>query len=338
MYASKSTQGQVYVPTAQRMKQLPRGQNPKKAGEVQDLVNHIPLLFASAPRHALDIGSGRVSCTHFYLHLANIYAQAHLSHTLASPPLCMKVTAIDSSEVSLAGANKLRAGFQAEDIEHRCVDLDEASIASLLAQWPDASTQDSSSLVLTLHGCGDLTTNLLKAWLPTQQTHHTLLAVGCCYNMMDTKNNGLSFDSRQSTLSDLTARHLNLATQVPSAWNRSNETWSETNLSMLKLFYRARFEAELAISHPDQKTLRIKRLKDKAYSSYGVYREMAAARLSLDVPPSLPLCVHGFEGSQEKVERFMLFRLYVFVPILRMFKLKAGLDQSSGLSARCLDH
>lgn len=223
----------------------------------------------------------------------------------------MKVTAIDSSEVSLAGANKLRAGFKAEDIEHRCVNLDEASIASLLALWPE-SAEDSSSLVLTLHGCGDLTTNLIKAWTNTQSQHnHVLLAVGCCYNMMDAQNNGLTFQSRKSALGHLTARHLNLATQVPSAWVKSDETWRDTKLSMLKLFYRARFEAELAISHPDQKTLRIKRLKDGAYISYAVYRQMAAARLGLKIPDAVMLRVEGVEGNQAEVERLMLFRLYV---------------------------
>lgn len=70
MYSSKPAEAQVFVPPSQRPKQMPRGQSPKKAGEVQDLVNHVPLLFKSAksaPTHALDIGSGRVSFSSYLL-------------------------------------------------------------------------------------------------------------------------------------------------------------------------------------------------------------------------------------------------------------------------------
>jgi len=159
-------------------KSLPRGQSLKKAREVDSLMQHIPLLFSNLtpPSHALDIGSGR----------------AHLSHTLASPPLSLKVTAIDNSEVQLAGANKLKAGFQVGEIVHRCADLDRGSLADLLSTWPKEDLDGkNATLVLTLHGCGDLTTNLLKAWTETQDVHeHTLLAIGCCYNMMDVDKNG----------------------------------------------------------------------------------------------------------------------------------------------------
>jgi len=131
---------------------------------------------------------------------------------------------------------------------------------------------------------------------------------GNYYSSADCSSLALVFADRSSSLSSLNARHLNLATQVPLTWTNTAETWTEAKLSMLKLFFRARFEAESAITHPNVKTLRIKRLKDGCYISYAVYRKAAAARLQIKLGDPTPLEEIGSMYEQE-VEKWLLFRL-----------------------------
>lgn len=159
--------------------------NPKKDHEVGSLVTLIQTLWPSPetrPKYAMDLGSGR----------------AHLSRTLARPPLSMHVCAVDSSDSQLLGAERLDSFYERQSqetiqLDHRLRKLDSPEdITTLLNQWTsdvaegETSQTGSSPLVVALHACGDLSVHILRAFASRarQSQPLSLVLVSCCYNML----------------------------------------------------------------------------------------------------------------------------------------------------------
>lgn len=273
----------------------------KKYHEVTALVALIQSLYPSnRPKRALDLGSGR----------------AHLSRALALPPLNMAVTAVDSSDIQLSGANKLDATYTRQHtdemvLEHRLQKLSSAEdIRQLFEGWcHERSTEkeeEVAPLVLGLHACGDLSVSILQAFADNTAPA-SLVLVSCCYNLLSASKLHLS----GVAVPRITYNHLTLSTQTPDMWDAT----AALLLSHRKLFYRARLEADCG----RQLDRRIGRVRDWAYASYATYRAAALGKSGADrhtpsTPAAARLTVDGVsdddddEEEEAEAEARLLFR------------------------------
>lgn len=212
---------------------------PKKDREISELLCLVDSLNLTT-RHALDLGAGR----------------GHLSAALCDHGF--KVISIDANaQFALPTPSDTAPSFQTTS-------LTADSITELLAAHPP-------SLVVGLHACGDLSPAILKGFLRNAASHeHTLVLVGCCYNLL----------SRYVPFPDLSSYHLQLAAQTPSSWSSN---WSGFERSILKLAFRSRFAAEL-----DGLSPRLGRLPDRHYVSYAHYRAAASAKAGVGPRLNLP--------------------------------------------------
>ncbi|KAG0140603.1 hypothetical protein CROQUDRAFT_111025 [Cronartium quercuum f. sp. fusiforme G11] len=217
-----------------RMLKPRTGIGPKKDREIGQILRLIRSLRLTTS-HALDLGAGR----------------GHLSQALGLEGF--EVLSIDAnSQFELTTA---AASFQTTR-------LDADGIAELLASQPP-------SLVVGLHACGDLSPAILSGFLRDAQTHHhTLVLVGCCYNLLTLANIPRS-------LSFLSSHHLQLAAQTPASWSAN---WGAFERSIVKLAYRSRWASELAPLEPP----RHGRLADRHYESYTQYRVAAIAKSGVE--------------------------------------------------------
>lgn len=175
------------------------GMKPKKEHEVTSLVSLVQDIWPDKPHrptHAMDLGSGR----------------AHLSRALAYLPLQMHVTAVDSSESQISGAEKLDTLYQKQHpdfkplLEHRTKAFNSAEdVSSFLSQWQndprssdiqnkDAARRAPVPLVVALHACGDFSVSILQAFAESMP-HLSLILVGCCYNLVSPSSSS-DYDTR----------------------------------------------------------------------------------------------------------------------------------------------
>lgn len=307
------------------------GMTSKKSHEVERFLALLSTSPSPLPRRAIDIGSGR----------------AHLSRTLTEPPWGMDVLAVDWSESQKEGGERLdrvsrkdtrkgKAKAEVDEadlgeggegrrgkLEHRVQKLDEPSILALLDEDAASSTTRQGPLVVALHACGDLTPSLLRAFvthikgLPTDEpgTHKpTLVAVGCCYNLLSDPSLPLSSflppsrlslsppSSTPSNPSDLSSSHRQLAANCPRSWLSSDQEWDRNRRARRKLLFRARWQVEKDHATRAGKVVRgeegeeggdetrLRRVPDRFYERYDLFRDEAFRRIGISpAPPCIPL-------------------------------------------------
>jgi hypothetical protein len=287
--------------------------------------------------HCVDVGSGRVRCVPPEAHdLAMLTfdnsVQAHLSRSLAAPPLDLHVLAIDWSASQKSGAERLdevlakaRLAPVKGSLTHEVCSLDAEGVADALRRWPPRQAESpdapppppSSSLLVALHACGDLTPDAIKAFISVNQADAKAVFVGCCYNLQTPELFPLSnlirdkFPPPTNSPPSMTRAHLRLTPQSPPTWHLSPASTAAWHASTLRLAFRARFEAELVAAVPQigpPESHRIGRVSE--CKSWEAYRERAMRKMdtvySGDELPELE-----FEGGPEGWNTAM-FLLRVF--------------------------
>ncbi|KAH7885135.1 methyltransferase domain-containing protein [Phlebopus sp. FC_14] len=181
-------------------------------------------------------------------------------------------------------------------------------------------------MFVALHACGSLTTDILRTFLfhsrRDQGTDeppwkpHSLIVVGCCYNLMSLSDFPLSkalCDIKPTPELPLVALHL--AAQVPSQWLKSQKAASNAELAIRKVVYRAllqpilqaasQFDAEatadasrLGQGHDSQPGIgetgenrRLGKLNEESYRTWGHFLECATRKMDINlekVASSLP--------------------------------------------------
>lgn len=261
--------------------------------------------------------------------------QAHLSRSLAAPPLDLHVLAIDWSASQKSGAERLdevlakaRLAPVKGSLTHEVCSLDAEGVADALRRWPPRQAESPvapppppsppSSLLVALHACGDLTPDAIKAFISVNQADAKAVFVGCCYNLQTPELFPLSNlirdkfpPSPTNSPPIMTRAHLRLTPQSPPTWHLSLASTAAWHASTLKLAFRARFEAELVAAVPQigpPESHRIGRVSE--CKSWEAYRERAMRKMdtvySGDELPELE-----FEGGPEGWNTAM-FLLRVF--------------------------
>ncbi|KAF8552764.1 hypothetical protein OG21DRAFT_1443021 [Imleria badia] len=179
-----------------------------------------------------------------------------------------------------------------------------------------ASTEPVPVLMVALHACGSLTVDVLRAFL-TDRTRapqakgvgclwkpHSLVVVGCCYNLMSPSDFPLSKPLRDlDPIPKLTIAAVHLAAQVPSQWLKDQDAIRGAELALRKVVYRALLQPILQVAtaqsnaiadhatlsgRPIQPSLgetlenrRLGKLNDKAYQDWPTFLERATDKLGI---------------------------------------------------------
>jgi hypothetical protein len=270
--------------------------------------------------------------------------QAHLSRALAAPPLNLHVLAVDWSPSQTSGAeylDSLKAASTAVvekmgSLTHRTSSLDADAIVSLMQSWPGSTVGDENTalepaMLITLHGCGDLTVDALKALVLSEQRasplspsprplphppfpspNRTAILCGCCYNLMTPALFPLSsLLSTNPVRLSLTRAHLRLTPQSPPTWHLTPSSTTSLRTSILKLAFRARFEAELDVyglgSEGERRVGRIGECAD-----YEEYRRRAMEKygVSADELGRVPFGTGERDGEQEWEDAVWRLQVY----------------------------
>ncbi|KAH0832235.1 hypothetical protein J3R83DRAFT_13209 [Lanmaoa asiatica] len=229
-------------------------------------------------------------------------------------------------------------------LTHRTVHVCPRTLAESIADWlidpPGIQRRDDPNIhhsltrpepvpvmLVALHACGSLTVDVLRTFLSdraraSQETEverawrpHSLVVVGCCYNLMSPSDFPLSKPLRDlDPVPKLTNAAVHLAAQVPSQWLKSEDTTHGAELALRKVVYRALLQpllhaaavrsnvlgdhATLSGFRPIQPGLgetlenrRLGKLNNKAYQDWPTFLECATNKLGIDraaISPSLP--------------------------------------------------
>ncbi|KAF8839550.1 hypothetical protein BDN67DRAFT_1003590 [Paxillus ammoniavirescens] len=230
-------------------------------------------------------------------------------------------------------------------LTHRTVHISartlEKSITDwLLAESPDIKNRDDNRSIgaspnrpevpeqvpvmfVALHACGSLTVDVLRTFLSfhhrtssvsdvveTEWQPHSLVVVGCCYNLMSPCDFPLSKALREvDPTPSLPIAALHLAAQVPSQWLKSQHATQDAALAIRKVVYRALLQPVLHAaaqsrsdvtvhntSQSDQdgppiqpglgETLenrRLGKLNNEAYKDWPTFLERATNRMGIDI-------------------------------------------------------
>ncbi|KDR82629.1 hypothetical protein GALMADRAFT_835706 [Galerina marginata CBS 339.88] len=211
----------AHLITAIRAVQLPRapiplhapplpspGMSPKKAHEVARMAAYTVRLAAHLPEHTLrivDIGAG----------------QGYLTRALKAHLPLAHILALDADTEQTRGAQRWEQRLLPDadpPIAHRVIFISPKSLLSTIDDWANHDGPGPVPvLFVALHACGSLTPDVLRAFIAATKNPSSnwypagLVAVGCCYNLMNPS------DYPPST------RHLpisayQLAAQIPSQW------------------------------------------------------------------------------------------------------------------------
>ncbi|SCV68249.1 BQ2448_370 [Microbotryum intermedium] len=314
-------------------KKLRQGQNPKKSHEVDRFSHLVQEIKSARPgiTNIIDVGSGR----------------GHLSRGLTLPPLSLDVLAVDWSPQQISGSEYLetlaKARSAPKEVEaqssddapehtvvpskgtltHLTSSLDAPSIAQLYAAPQAAGIAEQArdvepAMLITLHGCGDLTISALKGLFLAPRPLPTAILVGCCYNLQSPSSFPLSdFVARAlattpvgtETKEPMTRAHLRISPQSPGLWYLTLTNSQELKESIVKLGYRARLEAELAAqglgSEGQRRVGRVSKSQD-----YDDYRLKALSKYGVTEVPRLRFGSDEVDEEREWTET--LYKLQVF--------------------------
>ncbi|KAG8214795.1 hypothetical protein J3R82DRAFT_9932 [Butyriboletus roseoflavus] len=191
-------------------------------------------------------------------------------------------------------------------------------------------------MLVALHACGSLTVDVLRSFLSDRARApqendvghswrpHSLVVVGCCYNLMSPSDFPLSKPLRDLVpVPKLTIAATHLAAQVPSQWLKSEGAIRNAELALRKVVYRALLQpvldaADALRDHamPSEPSVqaglgetlenrRLGKLNDKAYQDWPTFLERATDKLGIDraaISALSPRLVHARGSPTENAE------------------------------------
>ncbi|KAF9220486.1 hypothetical protein BS17DRAFT_787063 [Gyrodon lividus] len=229
----------------------------------------------------------------------------------------------------------------------------------LLTEFPEIKNHDDRSIgasqvrqgwlgqipvmFVALHACGSLTVDVLRTFLSfhyrTQDSGaaerewrpHSLVVVGCCYNLLSPCDFPLSKALREANPTPrLPVAALHLAAQVPSQWLKSQRATHDAELAIRKVVYRALLQPVLhaaaqlkntvivdnpAHSEQDRPPIqpgigetpenrRLGKLNNEAYKDWPTFLEHATNRMGIEIAEISENLPDWFfdEGSRLKME------------------------------------
>lgn len=296
-----------------------KGMSPKKQHEVERMISYIRDLFVanglepSAVR-IVDVGAG----------------QGHLTRALKGHFPDTQILALDADEGQTIGAQRWQ-DKKTDGIAHRTVIINPTSLLDVVNEWIQPEPESDvvvPVLFVALHACGSLTPDILRAFLlasrqpPATWKPFGVVAVGCCYNLMNPKDFPLSQPIADL---DLPIAAYHLAAQIPDHWlvpsSPTPTPLASVTLAIRKVAWRALLakaipHAQLSTtpvptpaSNPNKsatvparwsrlptlepaevtrtgetpKLRRLSRLRDSAYDNWETFLRVSSDRLGLDL-------------------------------------------------------
>ncbi|SCZ90819.1 BZ3500_MvSof-1268-A1-R1_Chr1-3g02282 [Microbotryum saponariae] len=257
--ARKSSTNTYFDPSiGTKGKKLRQGQNPKKSHEVDRFSHLVQEIRSTRPgiTNIIDVGSGRLDVLAVDWSSQQISGSEYLE-TLGKARSAPNQTEVQPSVDTPATSPVPEKGT----LTHLTSSLDAPSIAQLYtlpqaAENAEPPARDvEPAMLVTLHGCGDLTISALQVLFLAPCPLPTAILVGCCYNLQTPSSFPLSdFVARaldttslgSETKEPMTRLHLRISPQSPGLWCLTPTSQQELKESIVKLGYRARLEAELA--------------------------------------------------------------------------------------------
>ncbi|TIA83338.1 hypothetical protein E3P98_00933 [Wallemia ichthyophaga] len=250
------------------------GMTPKKMHECERLSTLIGNDF-SHHTHLIDVGSG----------------QGYLSRTLSRQPFDFAVLAVDSDnnnvQRSQITSERRDMGLTTGRLDHVCAFLDRQSLERVNREWK--AKGDSRSTLIGLHPCGDLSVEVIEAFIDGIHDYDGLVLVSCCYNKLSPQNFPLSQKTRTQIARLEPGRfvweydYFGLAVHTLAHWTMEPEKyWEVARFPMFKLLCRSRLaECLRRIGRPHFSENRLGKLRDRHYKDWWTYRKGAAEKLSL---------------------------------------------------------
>ncbi|KIK95803.1 hypothetical protein PAXRUDRAFT_354511 [Paxillus rubicundulus Ve08.2h10] len=248
-------------------------------------------------------------------------------------------------------------------LTHRTVHINARTLGKsvtdwLLAESPEIKNRDDNRSIgaspnrpehvpvmfVALHACGSLTVDVLRTFLSfhhrtssvsnvveTEWQPHSLVVVGCCYNLMSPSDFPLSKALREvNPTPRLPIAALHLAAQVPSQWLKNQPATQNAELAIRKVVYRALLQPVLhaaaqprsnvtthntSQSEQDRPPIqpglgetpenrRLGKLNNEAYKDWSTFLERATSRMGIDIAAISQSLPNWFfdEGSRMKME------------------------------------
>lgn len=247
------------------------GMSPKKEHEVTRMATFIHNILSRDPRrrnaqHVVDVGSGQG-----YLSRA---LQEQGLHVLALDNNANQTSGANNWKIkdALRRAHEQRRNNTRDiktgssqttpnshsngSLTHRTVHIKPTTLEAAIEDWllanvPDTFTSSRDPIPImfvALHACGSLTVDVLRTFLSHRSKAesgrwwepHSLVVVGCCYNLITPSDFPLSEPLLAlSPRPTLPIAALHLATQVPTHWFRTERAGMGACLAVRKVVYRA---------------------------------------------------------------------------------------------------
>lgn len=247
------------------------GMSPKKEHEVTRMATFIHNILNRDPRrrnaqHVVDVGSGQG-----YLSRA---LQEQGLHVLALDNNANQTSGANNWKIkdALRRAHEQRRNNTRDiktgssqttpsshsngSLTHQTVHIKPTTLEAAIEDWllanvPDTFTSSRDPIPImfvALHACGSLTVDVLRTFLSHRSKAesgrwwepHSLVVVGCCYNLITPSDFPLSEPLLAlSPRPTLPIAALHLATQVPTHWFRTERAGMGACLAVRKVVYRA---------------------------------------------------------------------------------------------------
>lgn len=234
-----------------------------------------------------------------------------------------------SPDVNACPSQTTPSSHRKGSLTHRTVHIQPTSLEAAIQDWllssasnTFASTRDPIPIMfVALHACGSLTIDVLRTFLSHHNKvecerwwePHSLVIVGCCYNLISPSDFPLSEPLLSlSPRPTLPIAALHLATQVPAHWFRTERAGKTARLAVRKVVYRALLQPVMQLTgkckkeSPDtQDTMsredaqgsmarlglgetpenrRLGKLNDASYADWSTFLVSATTKLGIGIP------------------------------------------------------
>lgn len=169
----------------------------KKAHEVSNILNFLlPKLAKHSTNLILDIGCGK----------------GYTSYALAAANPAVRIHGIDSSKANIrefakrikniASVHRERISGLAEDYVSR-FSLKTLFVGDKEIGGIEEELEGSEAMLMTLHGCGDLSSTLVRMFVSLKRLKHLLL-ISCCFNLLSEQ---ITEEAKQTPFFNLYSEH-----------------------------------------------------------------------------------------------------------------------------------
>ncbi|KAI6042619.1 methyltransferase domain-containing protein [Pisolithus marmoratus] len=242
-------------------------------------------------------------------------------------------------------------------LTHRTVHIQPTSLEAAIEDWLPTNTPDTfiSSphpipiMFVALHACGSLSVDVLRTFLSHHSAAkserrwepHSLVVVGCCYNLISPSDFPLS--KPLLTLSPrptLPNSALHLATQMPAHWFRTEKAGRAARLAVRKVVYRAllqpiihldaqcrkepfdsRSDVRQSTSRPylggTPENRRLGKLNDASYADWNTFLVSATTKLGDQLPLWILNPNNNSEHDEDVIERLRMESRLEVMHVLR---------------------